>query len=133
MNNEIFAVHFAELLAGGFDACEYDVNGQKYVEVRKIPIDGSVWNMAEANILIAVPSNYNIGGLDGFYIEDGLLLANNQAHQRTRHQGVCVILDRNWRIVSWHYQQNKPWSSSDTIVTHVHHCRLFFKQGARKD
>ena len=84
MNNEIFAVHFAELLAGGFDTCEYDVNGQKYVEVRKIPIDGSVWNMAEANILIAVPSNYNIGGLDGFYIEDGLLLANNQAHQRTR-------------------------------------------------
>jgi len=131
MDNKIFSEHFAELLAGGFDACEHDVNGQKYVEVRRLLINSAAWNKTEVNILIAIPGNYNTGGLDGFYVEDGILLASNQPHPRTRVQGISTILDRKWWIVSWHYYPNKPWSPKDTLVTHVQHCRQFFKQGEK--
>lgn len=131
MDNHILSEHFAELLAGGFDACEHVENGQKYIEVRKLPINSPPWNKNEANILIVIPNNYNLGGLDGFYVENGVLLANNQPHPRTRVQGAYTILGRKWWIVSWHYYPNKPWSLKDTLVTHVQHCRQFFKQGER--
>jgi len=131
MDNDIFSSHFAELLAGGFDACEHVENGQKYVEVRSLAIDSPPWNKTDANILIAIPSNYNIGGPDGFYVEDGILLASNQPHPRTKVQGFHIIIGRKWWIVSWHYYNNKPWTKNDTLVTHTQHCRQFFKQGER--
>ena len=129
MGNNILSEHFAELLAGGFDACEHVENGQKYIEVRGLFINSPPWNKSEANILIVIPNNYNLGGLDGFYVEDGVLLANNQPHPRTRVQGVHTILGRKWWSVSWHYL--KPWSPEDSLVTHIQHCRQFFKQGER--
>lgn len=131
MDNNILSEHFAELLAGGFDACEHVENGQKYIEISKLSINSPPWNKNEVNILIVIPSNYNLGGLDGFYVEDGVLLANNQPHPRTRVQGACTILSRKWWIVSWHYYPNKPWSPKDNLVTHLQHCRQFFKQGER--
>ncbi len=131
MENSVFKEHLAELLAGGFDACEHVENSQSWLEVRKLLIDNTLWNKDDVNILIAIPSNYNIGGLDGFYVEDGVLLGSGQPHPRTRVQGIATILGRKWWIVSWHYRENKPWSKDDTLVTHVHHCRQFFKQGGK--
>ncbi len=131
MSNEIFSKHFAELLAGGFDACEHVENGQRYVEVRKIPIENPPWNDAKSDILIAVPNNYNIGGLDAFYMEERIIFADGQVHPRTKpiHQ----ILGRTWRLVSWHYKENKPWAQEDNLITHIQHCRQFFKQGSKSD
>lgn len=129
MDNDVFKKHFAELLAGGFKACEHLENGQTYLEVRNLSIGSPPWNKNKVNVLVAVPSNYNMAGLDAFYFEDGLCLSNQQAHPRAPN--LHTILKRQWRLVSWHY--NKPWSSSDTLLTHVQHCNQFFKQGARSN
>ena len=129
INKEIYQNHFSELIAGGFDACEHIENNQQYIEIRKATIKSPPWNKTEVNILIAVPANYNIGGLDAFYMDSQVVLANGQKHPRaqSKHQ----ILGREWWLISWHYQDGKPWSKEDNFITHVQHCRKFFKQGER--
>jgi len=131
MGNDIIVKHLEEVLAGGYDACEAVYNDQRYLEVRKLPINNPPWNKTEVNILIAIPNTYNIAGLDGFYVENGLFLSGNQPHPRIT--GMHPIFNRQWQIVSWHYVDNKPWTASDTLLTHVLHCQQFLKQGARSN
>ena len=132
MDDAIVSKHLSEVVAGGFDACDYSENNQRYLLVRKLPTISKDWNLSEADILISIPSNYPVGGLDAFYVDKNLELSNEQKHKRMA-SGHCLI-KRQWWLVSWHYTDNKPWASQhDTLLTHIYHCQKFLIQGARAD
>ena len=98
------------------------VGGQKYVEAKISGLPSS-WSRGEATILIAVPSNYPHGGLDAFYLEQGV----HQNGSVPRQQSTAQLLGRAWGLISWHYSANRQWDPSvDDLGSHIEHCRGFF-------
>jgi hypothetical protein len=98
------------------------VGSQKYVEAKVSRIPSS-WSKNEANILIAVPANYPQGGLDAFYLEQGV----HQNGSVPRQQATVQLLGRTWGLISWHYAANRQWDSRvDDLGSHIEHCRGFF-------
>ena len=124
---EALPKYVEELIAGGLPARYHVLAGQPYVEIERLDTGGTQWNKTVTNILITIPTNFDLAGtaLDAFYVEADLLI-NNQKHPRV--QADEYVLDsRRWRLVSWHY--NKSWEHpKDNLQTHVFHCRQFFKQ-----
>ena len=100
---------------------------QTYVEVRGLEVPSPPWSGALANILIAIPSTYPVGGLDAFYVETTI----NQNGAIPYQQSVVTIDKRNWALISWHYANNRPWNPTrDDLASHIAHCRgFFFKRG----
>jgi hypothetical protein len=78
------------------------------------------------DILIPIPIAYDLGtGLDGFYIATPYKF-NQGEHNRVNGQ-MLTHGNIQWRQVSWHYPDNKPFSKgTDTIESHIVHCRGFF-------
>jgi hypothetical protein len=107
----------------GAELALYNVNGQIYVEARRVIIPSPPWSSDNANLLIAVPSTYPQGGLDAFYLESG----STQNGSVPRQQSVMSVLGRTWILISWHYANNRPWDPRvDDLGTHIEHCRGFF-------
>lgn len=130
MDRTIILKHLSDVVAGGFDACDCTENGQLYVVVRQLPTKNKDWILSAADILISIPNTYPIGGLDAFYVDRNLKLTTDQKHQRMSSEH--KILERQWWLISWHYVDNKPWSSQDdTLLTHIYHCQRFLNQGSR--
>jgi hypothetical protein len=79
--------------------------------------------------LIAVPGTYPAGGLDAFYLEQGVSQGGTVPNQ----QAAVRIGGRTWGLISWHYAQDRPWNPSrDDLASHIAHCRGFFlKRGVR--
>ena len=118
-----------EMVAAGHDAGLFVEGGQRYVEVRNLPIPSPPWSGGKAAILIAVPATYPQGGLDAFYLEQGVNLGGGVPYQ----QAPVNIAGRNWGLISWHYANGYQWDASrDDLASHVVHCRGFFlKRGVR--
>jgi hypothetical protein len=104
------------------------VNGgvQPYALVRGVEAPSPPWDRTRFDILIPIPLAYDLGTpLDGFYL--GLPYTFNGG-DHTRVSGQVVAMDqREWKLVSWHYPDGKPFDSkTDTIESHIVHCRGFF-------
>ena len=121
--------HVKELIAGGFSVRYHNINGQEYVEVENLETGGAPWNRSTVNILVTIPNNFATGvvALDAFYADRTLLLGSEK---HPRMQSEHTIDSRLWWLISWHYI--KPWQpGKDSLLTHVFHCRQFFKQKGR--
>ena len=130
MDQTLVLSQVSNMVAGGFNACDHVENGQRYILVTGVPTINMVWILPATDILISVPNNYPIGGLDAFYADKKLILKNGQKHPRM--QAEHNILGRMWLLVSWHY--NKPWSpNQDTLLSHIYHCQDYFKKGSRSN
>jgi hypothetical protein len=107
----------------GLDARLLIQSGQKYVEVR-LDLQTPPWSRNMTRILIAVPSNYPAGGLDAFYLEQGLTHVSGSIPGQ---QSTVIIDGRTWVQISWHYTPNRQWNPlHDDLASHVVHCRGYF-------
>jgi hypothetical protein len=115
------------LKARGIDLELIEVGPQCYVRVRRIEAPAPPWDKGTYEILIAIPAAYDDAGLDGFYLA---LPYQFQSGTHPRVSGAEVTYDgRNWKLVSWHYPENRDWSRGvDNLETHITHCKGFFLQ-----
>ena|SRR5271157_5146846 len=86
------------------------------------------WDRKLYDILIAIPVAYDLGtALDGFYLAVPYKFQNGE-HNRVNGQ-VVSVRNRDWKAVSWHYPDGKPFRLEvDNIESHIVHCRGFFLQ-----
>ena len=101
---------------------------QPFALVGSIEAPSPPWDRNLYDILIAIPIAYDLGtALDGFYL--GLPYKfHNGEHNRVNGQ-VVSVRDRDWKSVSWHYPDGKPFRLEvDNIESHIIHCRGFFLQ-----
>jgi hypothetical protein len=115
--------------AAGVVARFFTEGGQRYVEVGNLEIPSPPWSGGVCSILIAVPGTYPAGGLDAFYLGQGV----SQGGAVPNQQAAVAIGGRTWGLISWHYAQDRPWNPSrDDLASHIAHCRGFFlKRGVR--
>jgi hypothetical protein len=99
---------------------------QPFVLVGHIEAPSPPWDRPLYDILIAIPVAYDLGtALDGFYIALPYKFQGGE-HNRVNGQ-VVSIRDREWKAVSWHYPDGKPFRLGvDNIESHIVHCRGFF-------
>lgn len=104
--------------------------GQRYVEVRDLPVPSPPWSRDRANILVAIPATYPVGGLDAFYLELTITHANGSVPYQS---STAQVDGRAWGLISWHYAINRPWSPRhDDLLSHIEHCRGYFlRRGVR--
>jgi hypothetical protein len=101
---------------------------QPFALVGSIEAPSPPWDRKLYDILIAIPIAYDLGtALDGFYL--GLPYKfDNGEHNRINGE-VVSVRDRDWKGVSWHYPDGKPFRLGvDNIESHIIHCRGFFLQ-----
>jgi hypothetical protein len=109
-----------------------DVQGQYYVVVRGVHAPVPPWDRSAFDIAIAIPAAYDQGSLDAFYLALPYKF-NNGEHKRVQG-GVIRFKDQDWKLVSWHYLDGKPWVAGlDSLETHITHCQGFFLHRGVKD
>jgi hypothetical protein len=112
------------LKATGLDARIHKEAGQTYVEIANVRVPSPPWSRPAAPILIPVPATYPASGLDAFYLDETVSHAGGAVPYQ---QGIATLIDRRWRLISWHYTVTRPWNAvTDDLSTHVSHCRGFF-------
>jgi Prokaryotic E2 family E len=122
---ERVAEEVKELVARSVPVELSELNGQCYALVKAVKAPSPPWNKAQFDILIPIPAAYDSAGLDGFYVEWPCAY-NNGEHKRIQGQ-YLDHLNRKWRLVSWHYPDDRPWvQGHDNIETHIEHCHGFF-------
>ncbi len=110
----------------GVAARLFTESGQRYVELRNLPVPSPPWSSSFANIVVAVPATYPISGLDAFYVE---LPFGQMNGSMPYQQSTAQIGGRMYGLISWHYASNRPWNSlRDDLASHIAHCRGFFLQ-----
>ena len=99
---------------------------QPYALIRGIEALSPPWDRTLYDILVPIPIAYDLGTpLDGFYLGTPYTF-NRGDHNRVSGQ-VVTVENRQWKLVSWHYPDGKPFNpKTDTIESHVVHCRGFF-------
>ena len=99
---------------------------QPFALVGGIEAPSPPWDRKLYDILIAIPIAYDLGtALDGFYLALPYKFQNGE-HNRVNGQVVSVG-NRDWKAVSWHYPDGKPFRLEvDNIESHIIHCRGFF-------
>lgn len=115
-----------KLAAGGTSIELIMVGAQPYAWVRSIAAPVPPWDRSAYDILVPIPIAYDFGtGLDGFYIALPYSF-NHREHNRVNGQTLS-LKDRQWKAVSWHYPDGKPFRAGiDNIESHIFHCRGFF-------
>lgn len=109
--------------AAGFQTRILSAQGQRYIEARGLAIPSPPWSSGEATILIAIPETYPRGGLDAFYLEQGVTQEGKVPYQ----QSVTTIDGRSWGLISWHYADGRTWNPRhDDLASHIAHCHGFF-------
>lgn len=117
----------ADLAAGGMAVELVELTGQWYAHANIGAVPSPPWNKANFDILVAIPAAYDAADLDGFYVELPCRFGDGE-HSRIQGQ-VIEVMGRQWRLVSWHYPDNRPWMRGiDNLDTHLIHCRGFFLQ-----
>jgi hypothetical protein len=101
---------------------------QPFALVGGIEAPSPPWDRKLYDILIAIPVAYDLGTvLDGFYVALPYKFQNGE-HNRVNGQ-VVSVRNRDWKAVSWHYPDGKPFRLEvDNIESHIVHCRGFFLQ-----
>ena len=109
-------------------------SGQCYARVRGLTAPSPPWGSEDVDILIAVPAVYDLAGLDGLYVRLPYTF-NGGTHPRVENGSIISVEGEEWRQVSWHYADGKPWiTGQDNLETHIQHCSGFFRQrGATND
>ncbi len=98
---------------------------QCYALVEAIKAPSPPWNKTAFDILIAIPAAYDAAELDSFYLELPYTF-NGGEHSRIKG-AVIDVLKRQWRLVSWHYEDDKKWlRGRDSLESHIAHCHGFF-------
>lgn len=116
-----------ERLAANSASIELIMDGaQPYAWVQGIAAPAPPWDRSAYDILIPIPIAYDLGtGLDGFYIALPYSFDRGE-HNRVNGQTLS-LKDRQWKAVSWHYPDDKPFrAGTDSIESHIVHCRGFF-------
>lgn len=115
----------AALIKGGVSLELLEANSQCYVLARGFAAPVPPWDRTSYDILIAIPTAYNAASLDAFYL--GLPYKFKDG-THTRVQGdIITVKERQWRLVSWHYPDGKPWTrGQDDLASHLTHCQGFF-------
>lgn len=108
--------------------------GQWYAHVAAVPAKSPPWDKDAYPVLVAIPAD-ETAALDAFYL--GLPYSfNGGAHPRVGNAGTTLsLLGREWKLVSWHYADDRPWRPGrDDLASHLAHVRGFFlHRGARND
>jgi hypothetical protein len=101
---------------------------QPFALVSGVDAPNPPWDRKTYEILIAIPLAYDLGtALDGFYLALPYKFQGGE-HNRVNGQ-VVSIGGRDWKAVSWHYPDGKPFRLDvDNIESHIVHCRGFFLQ-----
>lgn len=117
------------LRAAGIEARLVVEGGQRYVLVENLKIPCPPWSAPNCSILVAVPGTYPSGGLDAFYLGQGVTQGGVVPNQGA----IAGIGGKFWGLISWHYTADRPWNPSrDDLASHVAHCRGYFlKRGVR--
>ena len=126
----LFQTELEALQKEGVHAEQFDLNGQSYVVARGVDVPAPPWNQTTYDILVAVPSAYDLGAaLDAFYLAMPYSFRGGM-HPRVGNAGQQLTWEgRTWLLVSWHYADGTAWRSGrDTLSSHLNHCRLFFWQ-----
>lgn len=122
---ELATEEVRDLKASGLDLEPIEVGSQCYILVRQIGAPCPPWDRDTYEILIPIPAAYDDAGLDGFYL--GLPYEFNAGPHTRVNGGEIVYSDRSWKLVSWHYPENRPWRRGlDNLETHITHCKGFF-------
>lgn len=115
----------AELVQRGVKVELVELNDQCFAMVQAVDAPSPPWSKTSFDILIAIPAVYDAAQLDAFYVELPCQY-NGGDHPRVQGQ-IIELVGRQWRLVSWHYPDGKPWlRGQDTLETHIVHCRGFF-------
>jgi Prokaryotic E2 family E len=123
----------AALAARGVPAELIEVEKQCYVLVRGLEAPSPPWDRGCYDILVAIPAAYDASSLDAFYLA---LPYKFDGADHPKISGGTVTFDgRQWRLVSWHYPDGKPWTrGQDDLASHLTHCKGFFlHRGALND
>jgi hypothetical protein len=123
----------AQLVARGERVTLITAREQCYAIAEAIVAPSPPWDSTSYDILIAIPALYRDASLDAFYLALPYRFGGAE-HNRVSGETIEVS-GRQWRLVSWHYPDGKPWKDGqDNLETHIAHCRGFFLQrGAVND
>lgn len=114
------------LAASGVSIKLITADSQPYGFVGGIEAPSPPWDRSHYEVLIPIPLAFDLGTpLDGFYLALPYTFHGGD-HNRVNGNTITVA-ERQWRLVSWHYPDGKPFNSAtDTIESHIVHCRGFF-------
>src|SRR5579859_913711 len=98
--------------------------GQWYAQVADVQAQTPPWDRDSYPVLVAIPADES-AALDAFYL--GLPYTfNGGNHPRVGNSGTILTLaGREWKLVSWHYDQPWRWGRDD-LASHLVHVRGFF-------
>jgi hypothetical protein len=110
-----------------------EIDHQCYVLHRGLAASMPPWDRENYDILVAIPAAYDACSLDAFYL--GLPYKFNGGEHPRVNGATINWNDRQWRLVSWHYRDGKPWTRGlDDLASHLTHCKGFFlNRGAVND
>lgn len=123
----------AALIQRGLAVELVEVGGQCYALARGLGAAAPPWDRDSYDILVAIPAAYDACSLDAFYLA---LPYTFKGGEHPRVNGGTISHDgRQWRLVSWHYPDGKPWTQGrDDLASHLTHCKGFFlHRGAVND
>lgn len=122
---ELAREEVAKLVSSGMAIKLIELAGQWYAHANSGILPSPPWSKTNFDILIAIPAAYDAADLDAFYVELPCRFGDGE-HPRIQGQ-VIETMERHWRLVSWHYPENRPWMRGvDNLETHIIHCRGFF-------
>lgn len=125
---EFVRLEVATLAQGGLAVECVEAGGQCYALARGLEAPSPPWDRAAYDILVAIPAAYEHGAaLDAFYL--GLPYTfHGGSHPRVENGAIITVAGRQWRLVSWHYPDGRPWQRGrgDDLGSHIVHCKGFF-------
>ena len=104
-----------------------EIGQQCYALAKGLGAPSPPWDRSSYDILVAIPAAYDACSLDGFYLA---LPYTFKGGEHPRVNGGTITFDgRQWKLVSWHYPDGKPWTrGQDDLDSHLIHCKGFFQQ-----
>lgn len=117
----------AALVKRGMAVELVEIDKQWYVLAKGLLAPAPPWDRASYDILVAIPAVYDACSLDAFYLALPYTFKGGE-HPRV-NGGTITFNERQWKLVSWHYPDGKPWTrGQDDLDSHLFHCTGFFQQ-----
>lgn len=116
--------HYQAVVAT-FPNAQLHVNGAGYfLLLPKIELPPE-WNPRLIDMLIIIPNGYPVAGLDMFYVDPVINLADGRTPEAGQHHE--VYLGRKWQRFSWHYTSRQWNPSRDSMLSHIRFCMSRFE------
>lgn len=119
----LVGVHYQAVLEI-YPNAQIHANGAGYfLMLPKIELP-QTWNPRVIDLLILIPNGYPVAGLDMFYVNPVVNLADGRPPEAGQNRE--AYLGREWQRFSWHYT-SRPWNPSrDSMLSHIHFCMARF-------